>query len=94
MHAMHASVALAQSMARTYFQSQVLRGGSGVLLNLDRSFKVELAWLQDGAYKALGIAIKGQIVKCFATKGRAVTLAQCEARLGSLCATARLMSGD
>ena len=68
----------------TYFQSQVLKGGSEVLLNLDRSFKVELAWLQDGAYKALGIAIKEQIVKCFATKDKAVTLAQCEARLGSL----------
>ena len=68
----------------TYFQSQVLKGGSEVLLNLDRSFKVELAWLQDGAYKALGMAIKQKIVKCFATKDKAVTLAQCEARLGSL----------
>lgn len=54
------------------------------MLDLDRSFKVELAWLQDGAYKALGIAIKEQIVKCFATKDKAVTPAQCEARLGSL----------
>jgi hypothetical protein len=66
------------------FQSQVLKGGSEVLLNLDRSFKVELAWLQDGAYKALGIAIKDEIVKCLPTQDKAVTLAQCEARLGSL----------
>ena len=59
----------------TYFQSQVLKGSSEVLLKLDRSLKVELAWLHDGAYKALGMAIKEEIVLCFATKDKAVTLA-------------------
>jgi hypothetical protein len=66
------------------FHSQVLCSSSEVLLNLDRSFKIELAWLQDGAYKALGVAIKEEILKCFPSKDKAVTLSQTEAKLGSL----------
>jgi len=74
-------------IVRYVVYSQVLCSSSEVLLNLDRSFKIELAWLQDGAYKALGVAIKDEILKCFPTKDKAVTLSQAEAKLGSLAET-------
>jgi len=55
-----------------------------MLLNLDRSFKIELAWLAGGAYQALAGVVDARILACFPTKEAAVTMAQCKARLGSL----------
>jgi hypothetical protein len=63
---------------------QVLCASSEMLPNLGRTFKIELAWLHNGAYQALGIAIKEKIVECLPTKDKAVTLAQAEARLATL----------
>ena len=67
-----------------FVHSQVLTASSEVLLNLDRSFKIELAWLQDGAYQALGISVREKILACPPTKEKAVTLSQAGARLAGL----------
>jgi hypothetical protein len=55
-----------------------------MLLNLDRSFKIELAWVAQGAHRALEEAIHKKVVACFPTKDITISLAQCEARLSAL----------
>jgi hypothetical protein len=62
----------------------VLGQSSAMLLNLDRSFKIELAWLAAGAYQALSGVVDAKIMACFPTKEAAVTMAQCRARLAAL----------
>jgi hypothetical protein len=64
--------------------AQVILTSAPVLLNLDPSFKVELSWLQDGAYQALGLAIEQKIVECLPTKTVASTLSQTDAKLQAL----------
>ena len=60
---------------------KVLGQSTAMLLNLDRSFKIELAWLASGAYQAVAAAVDSRILKCFPNKDAAVTLAQSRARL-------------
>lgn len=61
-----------------------MAGASAMLLNLDSSFRIELAWVAGGAHRALEEAIHKKVIACFPNKEITVSLAQCEARLHAL----------
>ena len=63
---------------------QVLAQSSAMLLNLDRSFKIELSWLASGAYEAVAGAVDSKILASFPNKAAAVTMAQAKARLSTI----------
>jgi hypothetical protein len=63
---------------------QVLASSSAALLNLDRTFKIELAWLAGDAYAALATRMEELTMLCFPTEKVATSLAQCEKRLKAL----------
>ena len=63
---------------------KVLAQSTTMLLNLDRSFKIELAWLASGAYQALAGAVNSSILKCLPNIDSHVTLAQSRAKLLNL----------
>lgn len=52
-----------------------------MLLNLDRSFKVELTWLQNGAYETLATKLDEAVLACFPKDGVPITTQQCETKL-------------
>ena len=63
---------------------KVLAQSTTMLLNLDRSFKIELAWLASGAYQALAGVVNSSILKCLPNIDSHVTLAQSRAKLLNL----------
>ena len=63
---------------------KVLAQSTTNLLNLDRSFKIELAWLASGAYQALAGVVNSSILKCLPNIDSHVTLAQSRAKLLNL----------
>jgi len=80
--------ALLFSCLAAFCFTQVLASSSAALLNLDRTFKIELAWLAGDAYSALGKRMDELILLCFPTQSAATSLAQCEKRLTALRDTA------
>ena len=63
---------------------QVLNGASAALLNLDRTFRIELQFLANEAVQLLSDKVDERIVECFPTELKAVTLPQCEKQLKAL----------
>ena len=55
-----------------------------MLLHLDRSFKIELAWLACGAYQALAGVVNDSILRCLPNFDSYVTLAQSRTKLLNL----------
>jgi hypothetical protein len=78
------SVHHVQDLLRHPNLNQVLSSGSAALLNLDRTFRIELQFLAAGAYEALALKIDEKILDCFPTKERAITLQQSEKLLRAL----------
>ena len=64
--------------------TQTLSSGSAALLNLDRTFRIELQFLAAGAYEALGAKIEDKILECFPNEEKAITMQQCEKLLRAL----------
>jgi hypothetical protein len=62
----------------------VLSGASAALLNLDRTFRIELQFLAGEAYEALSKRIDEKILACFPTESKAISLQQCEKLLRGL----------
>ena len=55
-----------------------------MLLDLDRSFKIELAWLAFGAYQALAGEVNSSILRCLPKVDSYVTPAQSRTKLLNL----------
>jgi len=64
--------------------TQVLHGSSAALLNLDRTFRIELQFLQEDAPNLLYEKINEGILAAFPTETKAVTLIQTQAALVKL----------
>jgi len=64
--------------------TQVLQGSSAALLNLDRTFRIEMQFLMEDAPNLLQRKINEQILAAFPSEAKAVTLLQTQAALVKL----------
>jgi len=66
------------------FNTEVLKGSQAMLCALDKSFVLEIAFVQENGQEQLDLAVARHLLDCMPTKQKAVTLSQCLKRVAEL----------
>lgn len=66
------------------FPTQVLKGSQAMLCALDKSFILEIAFVQESGQEQLDLAVSRHLMDCMPTKVKAVTMNQCLKKITKL----------
>ena len=63
------------------FPTKVLKGSQAMLCALDKSFILEIAFVQENGQEQLDLAVARHLIECMPTKAKAVSSSQCPKRI-------------
>jgi hypothetical protein len=66
------------------FHTEVLKGSQAMLCALDKSFILEIAFVQENGQEQLDLAVARHLVECMPSKTKVVTISQCLKRITEL----------